>query len=100
MGPVAEVTAVAPTGTHRMEAEDTARVLLRFANGAVGAIVASTPVYPGFRQQLEITGTDGTVIIEDSEITQARLRDGTAAPSLSPTPATPSATCRLCHSHH
>jgi UDP-N-acetyl-2-amino-2-deoxyglucuronate dehydrogenase len=76
MGPVAEVTAVSATRAHRMEAEDTALALLRFTSGAVGTIVASTAVYPGFAQQLEITGTNGTVIVEDGDIVRADLRNG------------------------
>jgi UDP-N-acetyl-2-amino-2-deoxyglucuronate dehydrogenase len=79
MGPVAQVTAVSATRTHRMEAEDTALALLRFTSGAVGTIVASTAVYPGFAQQLEITGTNGTVIIEDGDIVRAELRNGSGA---------------------
>jgi UDP-N-acetyl-2-amino-2-deoxyglucuronate dehydrogenase len=59
-----------------MEAEDTALALLRFTSGALGTIVASTAVYPGFAQQLEITGTNGTVIIEDGEIARIDLRTG------------------------
>ncbi len=74
MGPVAEVTAMSATSTHRMEAEDTALALLRFTSGALGTIVASTAVYPGFAQQLEITGTNGTVIIEDGDIARVDLR--------------------------
>ena len=78
MGPVAQVTAVSATRTHQMEAEDTALALIRFTSGAVGTIVASTAVYPGFAQQLEITGTNGTVIIEDGDIVRAELRNGDA----------------------
>jgi UDP-N-acetyl-2-amino-2-deoxyglucuronate dehydrogenase len=74
MGPVAEVTAMTATSSHQMEAEDTALALLRFTSGALGTIVASTAVYPGFAQQLEITGTNGTVIIEDGDIARADLR--------------------------
>jgi UDP-N-acetyl-2-amino-2-deoxyglucuronate dehydrogenase len=68
MGPVAEVTAVCATQTHQIEAEDTALAIVRFASGAVGTILSSTAAYPGFPQRLEITGTDGTVIIEDGRI--------------------------------
>jgi UDP-N-acetyl-2-amino-2-deoxyglucuronate dehydrogenase len=76
MGPVARVTAMTATSSHQMEAEDTALALLRFTSGAVGTIVASTAVYPGFAQQLEITGTNGTVIIEDGDIARVDLRNG------------------------
>jgi predicted dehydrogenase len=76
MGPVAEVTAVCATRAHQMEAEDVAVATLRFTSGAVGAIVASTAVFPGFAQRLEVTGTNGTVIVEDGEIVRAGLLDG------------------------
>jgi UDP-N-acetyl-2-amino-2-deoxyglucuronate dehydrogenase len=68
MGPVTEVTAVCATQTHEIEAEDTALAIVRFASGAVGTILSSTAAYPGFPQRLEITGTDGTVIVEDGRI--------------------------------
>ena len=41
---------------------------MRFSSGAVGTIVASTAVFPGFAQRLEITGTAGTVVVEDGRI--------------------------------
>jgi UDP-N-acetyl-2-amino-2-deoxyglucuronate dehydrogenase len=73
MGPVAEVTALSSTQTHQMEAEDAALAVLRFASGAVGTLVASTAVFPGFAQRLEISGTAGTVVIEDGQITWCEL---------------------------
>ena len=68
MGPVAEVTAVCATQAHQVEVEDTALAIVRFGSGAVGTILSSTAAYPGFPQRLEITGTDGTVIVEDGRI--------------------------------
>jgi UDP-N-acetyl-2-amino-2-deoxyglucuronate dehydrogenase len=82
MGPVAEVTALFSTQTHQMEAEDAALAVLRFASGAVGTVVASTAVFPGFAQRLEISGTGGTVVIEDGEITRREL--GASAPAPGP----------------
>lgn len=40
------------------------RALLTFSNGALGVIQASTAVYPGFPERLEITGSNGTAIVE------------------------------------
>src|SRR5215472_10646863 len=80
MGPVTEVTALYSTQTHQTEVEDTALAVLRFASGAVGTVIASTAVYPGFAQRLEITGTGGTVVIEDGEITQCDLTADSAGP--------------------
>jgi predicted dehydrogenase len=83
MGPVAEVTAITATQTHRIEVEDVALALLRFRSGAVGTIVSSTSVYPGLAQRLEISGTHGTVVIEDGAIISRGLAgepaDGQAA---------------------
>jgi UDP-N-acetyl-2-amino-2-deoxyglucuronate dehydrogenase len=68
MGPVTEVTAVCTTQAHQIEVEDTALAIVRFGSGAVGTILSSTAAFPGFPQRLEVTGTDGTVIIEDGRI--------------------------------
>ena len=68
MGPVTEVTAVCATQAHQVEVEDTALAIVRFGSGAVGTIVSSTAVFPGFAQRLEVTGTGGTVVVEDGEI--------------------------------
>ena len=82
MGPVIEVTALYSTQTHQMEAEDAALAAVRFASGAVGTVVASTAVYPGFAQRLEISGTGGTVVIEDGEIIRCELSADHADPGL------------------
>jgi UDP-N-acetyl-2-amino-2-deoxyglucuronate dehydrogenase len=92
MGPAAEVTAICATQAHRVEVEDTTLALVRFASGAVGTVLSSTAAYPGFDQRLEITGTNGTVIVENGAITRRALAaDGGAAappaPATSPTAA-------------
>jgi UDP-N-acetyl-2-amino-2-deoxyglucuronate dehydrogenase len=80
MGPVTEVTAVCATLAHQVEVEDTALAIVRFASGALGTIVSSTAVYPGFSQRLEITGTEGTVVVEDGRIVSRALRAGPPGP--------------------
>lgn len=82
MGPVTEVTAMYATQAHEMEAEDVALAVLRFASGAVGTIAASTAVFPGFAQRLEISGTGGTVVVEDGEIVHRAFRAQSADPGL------------------
>ncbi|HEY5356178.1 MAG TPA: Gfo/Idh/MocA family oxidoreductase [Streptosporangiaceae bacterium] len=74
MGPLSEVTAMYATEAHEIEVEDVALAVLRFASGAVGTIAASTAVFPGFAQRLEISGTNGTVIVEDGEIVHQAFR--------------------------
>jgi predicted dehydrogenase len=87
MGPVAEVTAVCTTQAHQIEAEDTSLAIVRFTSGAVGTIMSSTAAFPGFPQRLEITGTKGTVIIEDGRLVSrafgddAQPADGGAQPA-------------------
>lgn len=52
-GPAREVTAfAATTGLHRMETEDFVAAGLTFANGAVGALLATTANYPGVPESL------------------------------------------------
>ena len=76
MGPATEVTAVCSTQAHRMEAEDTALAIVRFSSGAVGTILSSTAAFPGFPQRLEITGTKGTVTVEDGQIVRRAFGPG------------------------
>jgi UDP-N-acetyl-2-amino-2-deoxyglucuronate dehydrogenase len=80
MGPVNEVTALCATQIHQIEVEDTALATLRFSSGAVGTIVASTAVFPGFAQRLEITGTAGTVVVEDGQMVRRALGAGLPQP--------------------
>jgi UDP-N-acetyl-2-amino-2-deoxyglucuronate dehydrogenase len=78
MGPVAEVTALCATQAHQVEVEDTALAIVRFGSGAVGTILSSTAAFPGFPQRLEVTGTDGTVIVEDGRIVRRAFGAGAA----------------------
>jgi UDP-N-acetyl-2-amino-2-deoxyglucuronate dehydrogenase len=75
LGDVARVQAQTATVLHKIEAEDTAVATLEFANGAVGTLLATTAAYPGYPRRLEITGTEGTVILEHDRIVAADLRN-------------------------
>src|ERR1700744_218691 len=77
LGPVAEVSALTVTQAHEMEAEDCALATVRFASGAVGTITATTSVVPGFPERLEISGTQGSVVVEDGTLVHRELRGGT-----------------------
>src|SRR5216117_939901 len=63
-----------------IEGEDTVVASLRFENGALGVVEAATSVYPGFKRRLELTGTEGTVILDGDNITTWALKDGSANP--------------------
>ena len=69
MGKVDSVTAHVGTITHKsIEVEDTAVAILRFANGALGVIEGSTAAYPGFYKRIEISGSCGSVIMGEENI--------------------------------
>ena len=62
-GPVRSVSAHVATLGHVMEAEDTASVSLRFANGTLGEIIATTCAFPEFPTELRVYGDAGHVRI-------------------------------------
>jgi predicted dehydrogenase len=69
MGPVKSVQAFCDTMAHeRIEVEDVAVAALRFENGALGVIEGTTSAYPGLLKKLEISGSKGTVILEEIDI--------------------------------
>jgi predicted dehydrogenase len=75
-GPVAAVQAM--TGTtrlHRMEAEDFACAGLRFANGAVGSLTASTASYPGAAEAIVLHFEHASLRLADGILTTT-WRDG------------------------
>lgn len=75
LGRVSRVQAVVTTALHNIEAEDTCVATLEFANGAVGTLQATTAAYPGYARQVEITGSGGTVRLEQDRITRVDLRN-------------------------
>lgn len=75
LGDVAQVQAKIKTALHAIEAEDTAVAILEFASGAVGTLYATTAAYPGYPRRVEITGSEGTVILEQDRIIATDLRN-------------------------
>jgi predicted dehydrogenase len=85
-GPVARVSSAVATRIHDIEVEDTAAAVIEFTSGAIGTIEATTSLYPGYPRRLEVTGSEGTIIIEGDDISQRDLRGaagtgGAAAPA-------------------
>ena len=69
MGEVTEISALTDTLAHeRIEVEDVAVATLRFANGALGVIEATTAAYPGYLKRVEIHGSEGSASIEEEDI--------------------------------
>jgi predicted dehydrogenase len=75
MGPVESVYAHCETlGHERIEVEDAAVATLRFRNGAIGTLVATTCAYPGLTTRIEIFGSDGSAVIEGDELVLRKLK--------------------------
>jgi UDP-N-acetyl-2-amino-2-deoxyglucuronate dehydrogenase len=61
-------TFTAKLAHERMETEDTLVANLRFPHGALGSIECATSSYPGFARRVEISGDQGTAVVEDDRI--------------------------------
>jgi predicted dehydrogenase len=69
MGDVESVQSVTANVKHKtIEVEDTVVSTLQFASGALGTIECSTAVFPGALKRIEIMGTTGTAILEESNL--------------------------------
>lgn len=75
---VTDVKAFCATLAHPMETEDTVSAALRFEGGALGGIYAATSSYPGRGKFIEITGTKGTLVLDDDKA------DGSSSPDSFP----------------
>jgi UDP-N-acetyl-2-amino-2-deoxyglucuronate dehydrogenase len=70
VGPIESIGAFADCLTHkRLETEDTAVAVLRFKNGALGVLEGATSATPGHPRQIQISGENGSVFLEDDKFT-------------------------------
>ena len=79
MGDVDTIYGHAHTLVHRIEVEDIAVAVLRFKNGALGVIEATTSVYPStIPDRIEIHGEKGTIMVEGGAIVRWEImgKDG------------------------
>ena len=76
MGDVAEVCGLTATLAHdRIEVEDVGTAIVRFKNGALGTLEASTSAFPGLLKKTEIHGSHGSVIVEQDSILLWQFQD-------------------------
>lgn len=68
-------------GTHAIESEDSVNALLRYASGALGVIQASTSLWPGYPERIEIHGTKGTAIITGDQLTAWDIKEDSGEPA-------------------
>ena len=78
-GEPAEVFAYTGTLTHEgIEVEDNAVAVVKFKNGSLGTIEASTSCAPGFPRVLELCGSKGSILIEDDILKRWTFDEETA----------------------
>ncbi len=81
IGPVRELFAFWQLGAlHKIESEDVITVAMRYASGATGVIQASTAMWPGYSERIEIHGTKGTAILTGDKLTAWDVRDDFGEP--------------------
>ena len=65
----------ATSPVHVMETEDVAAAVLRFQNGVMGTLSATTAAYPGRPESIDLVGSEGTARLSGDELV-ARFHDG------------------------
>ena len=74
MGEVDEVFAYCATRAHnRIDVEDICMATLKFKNGALGILEASTIANPGFYTRIDINGSKGTVILQNNTVQEWKV---------------------------
>jgi len=82
LGAPVEVFAYTACLAHeRIEVEDTAVAVVKFASGALGLIHGTTAAYPGLDASLRIFGSKGSAVITDDELVFFHANAG-AAPEI------------------
>ncbi len=80
MGTPVEVFAYTACLAHeRIEVEDTAVAVVKFASGALGMIHGTTAAYPGLDASLRVYGSKGSAVISDDELVFVHETSGEAA---------------------
>lgn len=75
-GQIEEISGhVVTSAIHRMETEDMVAAAVRYANGAIGTIDATTACYPGFPERIEMICRHGTAMLAGSSL-EVYFHDG------------------------
>lgn len=78
-----KVTSQLGTFAHQIEVEYHGAAILRYGNGMIGTIIASTCTYPGYPARLKVICERGTFTTVDDRITVWEI-DGVDNPSVTP----------------
>jgi predicted dehydrogenase len=71
---------------HKIESEDLVDALLAYESGTKGVIQASTAMWPGYSERIEIHGTKGSAIITGDRLTTWDVLEDEEANRLDPAP--------------
>ena len=66
---------------HKIESEDVVTALLKYSSGATGVIQASTAMWPGYSERIELHGTRGTCIFTGDKLTAWDVKDDEGEPA-------------------
>jgi UDP-N-acetyl-2-amino-2-deoxyglucuronate dehydrogenase len=81
-GPVKDVVGTWQLGAlHRIESEDVVNAMMRYQSGATGIIQASTAIWPGYSERVEIHGTKGTAVLTGDKLTTWDVQDDGGDPA-------------------
>jgi len=81
-GPVEQLCGYWQLGAlHKIESEDVISVVMRYKSGATGVIQASTAMWPGYGERVEIHGSKGTAILAGDKLTAWDVRDDAGEPA-------------------
>jgi UDP-N-acetyl-2-amino-2-deoxyglucuronate dehydrogenase len=103
LGRPVEVFAYTGTLAHeRIEVEDVATGVVRFAGGALGVLHATTSAYPGLSARLQVHGDRGSAVIDNDHLVYFETdagRAGTGTPAPQPVPTAGSSPGALSDAH-
>ncbi len=78
-GDVDTISGECRTLSHKnIEVEDTAAAVLTFKSGALGVIEGTTSSFPGFFKRIEVSGTEGSAILEEESLKFWNFKNETA----------------------
>jgi len=82
VGPVHEVFGRWQLGAlHSIESEDVVSTLVTYGNGVQGVLQASTAMWPGYPERIEIHGTNGSAIVTGDRLTHWDVREDSGDPA-------------------
>jgi UDP-N-acetyl-2-amino-2-deoxyglucuronate dehydrogenase len=82
LGSIDHVSAAWQLGAaHAIESEDIVNALLAYSSGATGVLQASTALWPGYPERIEIHGTKGAAIVTGDKLTGWDVQDDIGDPA-------------------